>query len=368
MLQVRLGAVGMAAGAVVLAASPATASGWTVTPVPQTGGSFSSVSADSSTDAWAVGTIGSGVGASPLADHWNGTSWQQAAVPKNQTTVHLDAVSAASSSDAWAVGSSGNQFPHYQTPLAYHWDGKTWTNHTTAAGNFHAERGVADIGPGNAWAVGPSLEHWDGTSWAQVSYPEPAGAVITQLEVVSADAASDVWAVGIYQHATTTCSNCQDTFSVHWDGTSWDLVPMPQVDRSTDPSLEYQINSIDAISPWDVWAVGYASDDNGMHALIEHWDGTSWSIVPSPSPTAPELTGVSGSSPDSVWALGLSGSSTSKTLTLLWDGTSWTTSTPALDSTSSLVSLSATPGASTVWAVGETDNSGTLNPLSLEHG
>jgi hypothetical protein len=360
MFLVRLGAGVAVAVAVVLAAGPAgAASGWTVVAVPHTGGGFSSVGADSGTDAWAVGTIGSGVGASPLADHWDGRSWQQVAVPKNETTVHLNAVSAAGTTDAWAVGSYGNQYPRYQTPVAYHWNGKTWTQIPATDATHAAMRGVADIGAGDAWAVGAGLEHWDGTSWTQLAYPEPADAVITELGVVSADAANDVWAVGSYY--TATCNGCWDTFSVHWDGVSWQLVPMPPVDRSTDPSLVYQVNSIDAISPLDVWAVGNAADVNGTHALIEHWDGTSWSVVASPSPTVSNLIGVSGSSPDSVWALGSS-------VSLLWDGTSWTTvSIPALNSTSSLASLSATPGASTVWAVGHTATSGTLNPLALEH-
>ena len=36
-----------------------------------------------------------------------------------------------------------------------------------------------------------------------------------------------------------------------------------------------------AISPTDVWAVG-GYNFNGR-TLTEHWDGTSWSVIPSPS-------------------------------------------------------------------------------------
>ena len=44
---------------------------------------------------------------------------------------------------------------------------------------------------------------------------------------------------------------------------------------------------VTAISATNVWAVGYSVTSNAgatpTHALIEHWDGTSWSVVPSPS-------------------------------------------------------------------------------------
>jgi hypothetical protein len=126
------------------------------------------VSADSGSDAWAVGVTPPGVA---LADHWNGTSWQQVPVPKGGFRSVLDAVSAASPADTWAVGritSYGN------AQFAVHWDGTAWTEF--AAGFGHAGSGVADIGPGNAWAVGSSLEHWDGASWTGQAFPVPGQA------------------------------------------------------------------------------------------------------------------------------------------------------------------------------------------------
>jgi hypothetical protein len=73
-------------------------------------------------------------------------------------------VSAASRTDAWAVGEITS---YGATALAWHWDGTGWTE---IPGDFQtrgflAAAGVADIGPGNAYAVGEYLRHWDGTSW-----------------------------------------------------------------------------------------------------------------------------------------------------------------------------------------------------------
>ena len=107
---------------------------------------------------------------------------------------------------------------------------------------------------------------------------------------------------------------------------------------------------------------------NPASTLIEHYNGTSWSIVPSPSPgTAPVLTGVSASSAGDVWAVGQddpSGSTTPQTLTLNWNGSAWSTvASPDAGSSSLLTSVSATPGAAAIWAAGYSGTSGSFNPL-----
>ncbi len=50
----------------------------------------------------------------------------------------------------------------------------------------------------------------------------------------------------------------------------WNIVPSPN-----EPSANNFLLGVAALSPNDAWAVG---------SHIEHWDGTSWSIVPSPQP------------------------------------------------------------------------------------
>lgn len=375
---------GLAVGvAVVLGAGPAEAAGasWTVVAAPPSGGSafLTSVSADRGSDAWAVG------GPGRIADHWNGTSWQQTTVPVTTYvgSINMTAVSAASPTDAWAVGHG------YSSSPAFHWDGHAWTEKTRSADWLS----VADLGPGNAYFAGPGLLHWAGSSFTQPEFPDPGkpgtltsggnSGTSVRLEAISADAANDIWAVGTYT-TNSTCSSCDlETFALHWNGTNWTDVPMPAVNRSTDPNLEYRFTSIDAISSSEVWAAGY-TDDLGstsvLGTLIEHWDGTRWSIVPAPSPgTSAALTGISGTSPTGVWAVGYdtpAGASGPQTLTLFWDGTSWTTiPSPNPDGPSQLQAATATPGSSTVWAVGLTggaDNptngvSGSPHPLALEN-
>jgi hypothetical protein len=63
------------------------------------------------------------------------------------------------------------------------------------------------------------------------------------------------------------------------------------------------LSGIAAIAADDIWAVGsFADANNKEQTLTEHWDGTSWSIIP--SPTAGFLKAVSARSDGTVVAVG----------------------------------------------------------------
>jgi hypothetical protein len=38
-----------------------------------------------------------------------------------------------------------------------------------------------------------------------------------------------------------------------------------------------------AVSSNDVWAVGVTSNGGLSATLVEHWNGTSWTVIPSPN-------------------------------------------------------------------------------------
>jgi hypothetical protein len=68
-----------------------------------------------------------------------------------------------------------------------------------------------------------------------------------------------------------------------------------------------------------------------------------------------------------MWAVGYT--TGPQTLTLHWDGTTWTTvSSPNVGSASQLTSVSASPGAAIVWAAGYSGVSGSFNPLTVQNG
>jgi len=144
---------------------------------------------------------------------------------------------------------------------------------------------VDAISANDIWAVGYSMEqnapasqtrtlaiHWDGSSWSVV----PSG-FFNQLTSVSAVSSNDVWAVGgtgLY------------IISIHWNGSFWSEVPTPDIANN----LIY-LNDVDAISSNDVWAVGYfESLEVGDNVpLMLHWDGTQWNEVERDWGVAPDF-------------------------------------------------------------------------------
>ena len=188
--------------------------------------------------------------------------------------------------------------------------------------------GVAAVAGNDVWAVGyhygsgPSqtlVEHWNGSTWSVLPSPN-VGVAWDELDAVAARAGNDVWAVGHYLPAG---SYQWETLVEHWDGTAWSVVPSPNAGTSDN-----YLTGIAALAGNDVWAVGYYEGDGGYQTLVEHWNGTAWSIVPSPNAGSGSnaLTGVVALAGNDVWTVGyfLSFSvSGVQTLVEHWDGTAW---------------------------------------------
>ncbi|MFL5338332.1 MAG: hypothetical protein ACJ8H8_35485, partial [Geminicoccaceae bacterium] len=132
---------------------------------------------------------------------------------------------------------------------------------------------------------------------------------------VVAITANDAWAVG------ATLLENSDPLDVplieHWDGTRWSVTPSPIPPGGDD----YVLYGVAAGAPNDVWAVG--ADAAGEAILIEHWDGRRWRIVPG-APVGPyggRLYGVAVLSAGDVWAVGsqISATGSPQPLALHWD-------------------------------------------------
>ena len=95
-------------------------------------------------------------------------------------------------------------------------------------------------------------------------------------------APDNVWAVG---SSGDVSDGPTLTLIEHYDGSEWSVVPSPNV----GPNSMFQSNrlfGITALSPTDIWAFGQVSvnSDLDKKTLLLHWDGTSWTLAPSPSP------------------------------------------------------------------------------------
>lgn len=240
-----------------------------------------------STDTISAQGAGKAAGAVSL----NGvTSWTQ--VPSisfgNQDNV-LAGVSAASASDVWAVGAFIPGTTGVLNALAHHFDGTRWTAFPLP--NVGAQQNILQAvsmpSPGKAWAVGDYIsgkfqqqtliEHFDGTVWSVVPSPSP-GVRQNILYGVAAITDTDVWAVGAFEDA----NDLWHTLTEHWNGTAWTVVNAVEAGTTGN-----QFYAVKALASNNVYAVGQqAGAGFPSQALIEHWDGKSWSVVASPADPA----------------------------------------------------------------------------------
>lgn len=307
--------------------------------------SLSGVAALSAHDVWAVGASADG----DLSEHWNGTTWTVSSVPNSAGyDDSLHAVAGASTNDVWAVGNA------YRGAAIEHWNGDQWTDVPVPVTTSSATlSGVVALSTSNVWAVGgsatgPVAMHWDGGKWSAVATPTSApGTYLSDdsLLSVAAAAPNDIWAVG--GNPPRGCGGLLPALVEHWNGSSWSVVP------GLPPGVLY---GVAVVSANDVWAVGSGSNQD----LILHWDGTHWSAVAPPASTAHtylQLQSVAAHGADDVWAVGTTyGDATSGTRNVVqhWDGHAW--SNVQVDSPGAVDnSLFGITSVSTgeFWAVGE---------------
>jgi hypothetical protein len=142
----------------------------------------------------------------------------------------------------------------------------------------------------------------------------------TYLNGVACPTASQCWAVG--QRGSipdeNTYGGSRHQLLEHGTDGHWQVVPAPQP-YSIDPALE----AITCPGASDCWAVGGSAI--GGRAFIDHWAGGSWQLARSPFLAGGQLDSVSCASADQCWALGGREDLSSQTYDVLehWDGTTW---------------------------------------------
>jgi hypothetical protein len=200
-------------------------------------------------------------------------------------------------------------------------------------------KGVWGSGPNDVWAVGGAgagthdvsaiILHWDGSAWSTSPAPvDGHWAGYYTLSGVWGSGPNDVWAVG----GVCETGGCIAGTILHWDGSLWSAT-VPLSDGGA--ALVTSLTGVWGSGPNDVWAVG----DVG----ILHWDGSAWSAPPFASPL---LVGVWGSGPNDVWVVGWGASPVAH-----WDGSAWSRSAlPASDGGRLWTTM-----LSSVWGSGTTD-------------
>jgi hypothetical protein len=279
---------------------------WTAFPAPLINGELTAdlqgVVDISPTLAWAVGNVTLGANPGQIIEQWNGTKWSlfpNPTFPPN-SQADLFAMTSTSANDIWAVGNLVQDLSNggsLSFNLFEHWNGAAWTPTLINTNTFEALTGVSEDAINDAWAVGwvapltagsnePLAIHWNGTNW--ISAPTPhVGQGENELNAVLALAPNDVWAVGFSTPKAPPQQSATLTLIEHFDGTSWTVVPSPNVGPHS-VNQSNRLLGLTANSPTDIWAFGsfFAADGSGHQmTLLLHWDGTSWKIAPSPNPT-----------------------------------------------------------------------------------
>lgn len=337
-----------------------------------------------------------------LIEQWDGSSWSIVSSPNGKTEdTFLAKVSCASSSLCFAVGHSliagiPNASPDVTMVIIERWDGHSWTLGEAPAPDLKGVTpSLTDIACANAslcFAVGEYrafangvssagtlIDQWNGTGWVLSRPPTPddgglflplgpgvactgvslcltAGSysfTLNEFQTVFDRWAGSSWSsvsshnIGSGDHflGSVSCASPKLCFSVgrqgppfgntyqtlieQWNGSTWSMVPSP-----TSHQRLNELNSVTCTSATRCYAVGSTGDLNNSPTakptinLVEQWNGTSWAVIPSPSVTTPqnqELSGVACPRPSLCFAVGdyITTDGDSQTLIEQLHGGSW---------------------------------------------
>lgn len=342
-----------------LAASSPTCGSWSIVPSanrPSRPNSLTAVAAVSANDIWAAGSSGG----KTLTEQWNGTQWS---IVKSPNTAYphsvFNALAAVTSTDIWAVGTGYKQVNHNYKylPLISHWNGSAWSAVPVPYRKNSGFWGVAAVSTNDVWAVGEYtvggeyrtlIEQWNGSHWSVVPSPNN-GYLSNSLAAVTVISANDIWAAGS-AFVFSTPNNV--TLLEHWDGTQWSIVSSPNVSNS----LYDFLNGISADASNDVWAVGYYEISGAVYTLVEQWNGSQWSIVPSPNVQSDSsLSAVAALTNSNAWAVGnyANGQGSEDALIEQWNGSQWSVVTsPNPGVNNALNAVTQIPNTTSLWAVG----------------
>jgi hypothetical protein len=268
----------------------------------------------------------------------------------------LTGVSVLSGDDVWIGGGAYSDAGDSQSWFL-HWNGRSATTAPGPSLILQAQPAFNDLPPLNyppsssfdsdtdGWQLmgvfdrstdfdsGMSTaEHWHDGRWTLTPMavsPDPGTEGPWPYSVASVSP-SDAWAVGgLYGTGDKSLFGitADGALIEHWNGTAWSVVPNPALHR---PGAV--LRAINVVSPSDIWAVGQQGNPiqttySGDAPLIEHWDGRTWTVVTAPAATTPSfLYGVSGDSRSDAWAVGYqtrAGTQSFVPLVERWNGTSW---------------------------------------------
>ncbi|MBV8195429.1 MAG: hypothetical protein JOY80_07860 [Candidatus Dormibacteraeota bacterium] len=324
-----------------LAVSPvrvAAAAGWSIAPSQDpdnVDNRLYGVACSTPTTCWAVGDYFNGTAYQTLVEQWTQSGWVVVPSPDNSST----------------STTNGNE-------------DNTLTSITCVASGPCFAAGYWYDGQNEAHTL---IEEDTGAGWQLMTSADVAPAVVDDLlQGITCISASDCWAVGetlvpgfFGIPFVPVPGTPAQTLTEHWNGTQWSVV------MSADSGFSENIlDGVACISSSNCWAAGINSNgSSGYDALIEQYNGTSWSIVNGADPSSQlnELDSAWCSSDGTCRAAGIErGASATQTLIEQTTSSAWVSDAGA---DTSSTQLNGTTGVTCVddsdcWAVGEYDATG----------
>jgi hypothetical protein len=217
---------------------------------------YSVIVATGTQQAWVFGGTNPGGPSMPVADRWNGRAMTPSALPAGLTGFISDA-SAPSATDIWAASEYGG--------YVLHWNGVRWKLAMRWPRGMIT--GLTAVSASDVWVFGTTATglrgtgtwHFNGKAWRRV------GGAAASIYRASAASRRDIWAIAAGPKADSILVN---------RGRTWRSV------RTGRVLAGVILHDVLAISADSVWVVGDKVSAGSVRLVLAHWNGTSWSRIP----------------------------------------------------------------------------------------
>lgn len=247
----------------------------------------------------------------PPVLHWNGTRWTRPSIPQPAADHgYLISVSAANASSVWAIGTQGGA-SGMKRPWLLHYTAGTWKAHGTAgwASSFKPDQGVvlsSNNEPGSrqllarpggvVWVAGQvghraAAERWLHGRWQLLRAPLPAHGRSAFDALAPVPGSGRVLGIG------SNWGTQPHPYAAVWTGSRWK--PMSFANRVLG-----EANAAVAFNNHSAWLTGYRSLKTSTATLAAHWNGSRWRAVSSPSRNGAALYALAANGPSDIWASG----------------------------------------------------------------
>ncbi len=350
-------------------------------------GLFNSVSCPVAGQCTAVGESLDGSPTEALAAGLSGGAWSLQS-PVDLPFPLASDLSGVSCATASACAAVGNAVIFTIVPIVELWNGSDWTGAfagpPTQQGAVAASLGGVSCAAaqecdavgytfvlgqdGNPSGLVPLSELWTGGPWNAAPLPTPTGALESSLSGVSCNTSSCT-AVGSYVNSSDAVAPLVETTGA--SAVNLESAPTPT------SAVSSEFLAVSCTSSTACTATGASATAAGVVSpLAERWNGTTWSIQTTPTPsgsTGSALLGVSCSASNACTATGVSvaASGTPQPFIENWNGLIWSVQSAAVPSgasASELTAVSCTSASACTAVGGSLPSSLPSPPFTLAEG